>query len=246
MQAAALSDLHGLVKRASDLTGESAGLGADRLLPVAEQFKALLPGYGLRRGSVVGVTGTVPGTTSLLLALLSTASKSGSWCAVVGMPSMGFVAAAETGIVLDRLALVPNPGPDWPNVVAALIDGFDLVVIGVYRMGGQIAASVCAQMAARARRRGSVLVPFGAGWDGAEVTLGLVDSRWDGIGEGAGRTVAITAKGRGAASIGRQAEMLLPAPTNTGRYFRPFVVDPATNAGPTTAATSPSRLHLVQ
>lgn len=194
----------------------------------------------------------------MLLALLSTASRSGSWCAMVGMPTMGFVAAAESGIVLERLAVVPNPGPDWPNVVAALIDGFDLVVIGAARLnrssggdpnsrsgGGRIAASVCAQMAARARRRGSVLVPFGAGWDGAEVTLSLVDSAWDGVGEGAGRRVAILAKGRGAASIGRKAEMFLPAPIpavvpNASSHFRPYATESATNAGPARA-----HLHAV-
>jgi hypothetical protein len=226
MQAAALSDL---VKRASDLTTEAAGLGTDRLLPVGEQFKTLFPGYGLRRGTVVGVTGTIPGTTSLLMALLASASAAGSWCALVGMPTLGYVAAAETGIVLERLALVPNPGPDWPNVVAALIDGFDIVVIGAHRIGGQIAATVCAQMAARARRRGSVLVPFGPGWDGAEVTLSLTGSDWTGVGEGAGRKVAVAAHGRGAAARGQQINMWLPAPTNSGQHFgRPEPVD----AGP--------------
>jgi hypothetical protein len=228
MQAAALSSL---IKRASDLTSDVAGLGADRLLPVSEQIKTLLPGYGLRRGSVVGVTGTVPGTTSLLLALLAQASSAGSWCAMVGMPALGFVAAAETGIVLDRLVLVPNPGPDWPNVVAALIDGFDLVVVAPHQVGGRIAASICAQMAARARRRGSVLVPFGTGWDGAEVTLSLVDSGWDGLGEGAGRKVTISSRGRGAAANGRQISMWLPAPVNSGQYFGPSGIEPV-NAGP--------------
>jgi hypothetical protein len=209
MQPAALSSL---VKRASDLTTEVAGLGSDRLLPVDERLRPLFPGHGLRRGSVVGVTGTVPGTTSLLLTLLASASAAGSWCAVVGVPGLGFVAAAEIGVVLERLALVPNPGPDWPNVIAALIDGFDVVVIGAHRIGGQIAASVCAQMAARARRRGSVLVPFGPGWDGAEVTLSLVDSDWDGIGEGAGRRVTVAARGRGAAAQGKRLTMWLPEP----------------------------------
>ena len=242
MQPAALSDL---VKRASELTTEVTGLGADRILPVGEQFQTLLPGYGLRRGSVVGITGAVSGTTSLLLALLSAASRSGSWCAVVGVPTMGYVAAAETGVVLERLALVPNPGPDWPNVVAALIDGFDVVVISVGRVAsGRVAASVCAQMAARARRRGSVLVPFGSGWEGAEVTLSLGDSGgWQGVGEGVGRQVTITSHGRGAAALGRQAHVWLPAPggitsSNAGQYYGSTTVEPAN--------TGPSRLRVVR
>jgi hypothetical protein len=239
MQPAALSSL---VKRASDLTTEAAGLGSDRLLPVGEQFKTLFPGYGLRRGTVVGITGTVPGTTSLLFAMLASASAAGSWCAMVGMPALGFVAAAETGIVLERLALVPDPGPDWPNVVAALIDGFDVVVIGVHRIGGRIAASVCAQMAARARRRGSVLVPFGPGWDGAEVTLSLIDSDWTGVGEGAGRKVTIAVRGRGAAARGQQASMWLPAPTNSGPHFAPLGWEITAGA----PAELPARLHVVR
>ncbi len=222
MQPASLTDLvqrtNGL-GRASDLTHEVAGLGTDRLLPVVTQLKNLLPGYGLRRGTVIGVTGEVSGTTSLLLALLSAASRAGSWCAVAGLPTLGFVAAAEAGLVLERVAVVPDPGPDWPNVVAALIDGFDVVVIATAEVAaGRVAARVCAQMAARARRRGSVLVPFGPGWDGAEVTLGLLDSAWVGIGEGAGRQVTIATHGRGASVLGRRATMWLPAPEGGGSH----------------------------
>lgn len=182
------------------------------MLPVGDAVRSLLPGAGLRRGSVVGISGTVPGTTSLLFALIAQASRTGSWCALVGMPQAGFVAAAETGIALDRLAVVPNPGPDWPNVVAALIDGFDVVVIGVHRIAGQVATSVCAQMAARARRRGSVLVPVGPGWDGAEITLTVTSSDWTGVGEGVGRRIAIAGRGRGAAAVPRRTETWLPEP----------------------------------
>lgn len=198
--------LLGLVRRASDLTPEAAGLGSDRLLPVQAQLRDLLPGYGLRRGSTVAITGDVPGTMSLLLALLAETSRAGSWCAVVGLPALGLAAAAETGIALDRLAVVPSPGAEWPNVVAALLDGFDVVVTAV----GRVTASVCAQMAARARQRGSVLVPFGAGWDGAEVTLSPVESGWLGIGEGASRKMTIAARGRGAAARSRRAQVWLP------------------------------------
>ena len=45
-----------------------------------------------------------------------------------GCPRSASVAAAEAGVALDRLALVPHPGPDWPTVVAALLDGVDIVV----------------------------------------------------------------------------------------------------------------------
>jgi hypothetical protein len=92
----------------------------------------------------------------------------------------------RAGSRLDRLALVPNPGPEWPTVVAALIDGVDVVVTAV---PGPVSASIAGRLAARARQRGSVLMPFGR-WDGADVTLQVVRGRWDGLGAGHGRCAA--------------------------------------------------------
>src|SRR5690349_19612437 len=86
--------------------------GAHRLLPVLPELSGLLPGRGLRRGSTVAIAvgpASAAGSTSLLLAMLAAASRAGSWCAVVGVPALGLLAAAESGIALDRLALVPNP-----------------------------------------------------------------------------------------------------------------------------------------
>ena len=179
-------ELPGLVRRASELTTEVAGLGADRVLPVLPELRELFGGQGLRRGSTVAVR-PVPGlsgSTSLLLCLLAAASQGGSWCAVVGLPQLGLVAAAEMGVSLERLALVPYPGPQWTGVVATLLDGFDIVVIAA---AGPVAASVRAQLAARARQRGSVLMPFVANpWEGADVTLspGEVDLARSGVGQG--------------------------------------------------------------
>ena len=128
------------------------------MLPALE---SLLPDAGLRRGSTVAVAPAEPGpfgATSVLLALLAGASVAGSWCAVVGMPSLGLVAAAELGIALDRLALVPDPGPDWPAVVAALLDGIDVVAAAP---PGPVSAPLAGRLAARVRQRGSVLVGYG-------------------------------------------------------------------------------------
>src|SRR3954449_9124091 len=73
--------------------GETDEPGVHRVLPVLPELGGLLPSHGLRRGSTVAVTSgrAAPGSggTSLLLALLSAASRSGSWCAVVGMPALG-------------------------------------------------------------------------------------------------------------------------------------------------------------
>ncbi|MGW3809518.1 hypothetical protein ACWD50_22970, partial [Micromonospora sp. NPDC005113] len=95
--------------------------GGHRVLPVAPELTGLLPNRGLRRGSTIAVAVGQPrrsGDTSLVLALLAEASRAGSWCAVVGVPTFGAGAAAELGIALDRLALVPNPGPEWATVAS--------------------------------------------------------------------------------------------------------------------------------
>src|SRR3954452_18172826 len=89
------------------LAAPPAGAPAPRtVLPVRPPLDALFPDGGLRRGSVVAVEGSV----WLALALAAGASASGSWCGVVGLPYLGGAAAAEAGIDLDRLALVPSPG----------------------------------------------------------------------------------------------------------------------------------------
>ena len=206
--------LTGLVRPAGTFAGEPDGV-RERLLPVLPELRGLLPAGGLRRGSTVAVTLRGPGpfgATSVLLALLAAASAAGSWCAVVGMPTLGLVAAAEFGIALDRLALVPDPGPEWPAVVAALLDGVDVVVAAP---PGPVAAPLAGRLAARARQRGSVLVPYGS-WSGADVVLETAGGGWQGLGRGRGRLsrreLVVSRHGRGAAALPRQATVWIPCP----------------------------------
>jgi hypothetical protein len=153
-----------------------------------------------------------PDSRSLVLALLAEASAAGAWAGVVGMSGLGAVAAAELGVVLERLALVPYPGPEWPAVVAALLDGLDLVVVAP---PGPVAPRMARRLAARARQRGSVLVPYGQ-WDGADLTLAAERAVWHGLGLGRGRLrrrkLTITARGRGAAARPRRVRVWLPDP----------------------------------
>ena len=80
-------------------------MAGERLLPVLGPLQPLFPAGALRRGSVVSVTGS----TSLALSVLAAASAQGSWCAAVGMPSLGLAAAAELGVALERFPLVASP-----------------------------------------------------------------------------------------------------------------------------------------
>ncbi|HEU4423352.1 MAG TPA: hypothetical protein VFR67_12550 [Pilimelia sp.] len=207
-----------LVRRASDYadgaTGTAGGSGIHRVLPVLPELSWVLPSRGLRRGSTIAVLpgrSWPAGGSSLVLALLAEASRSGSWCAVVGVPTFGAVAAAQAGIALERLALVPHPGPEWPTVVAALIDGVDVVVSAV---PAAVSGSIAGRLGARARQRGCVFVAYGQ-WEGADVTLQVLRGAWEGLGQGHGRLrrrrLVISARGRGAASRPREVEVWLPA-----------------------------------
>jgi hypothetical protein len=158
---------------------------------------------------VVG-PGSSPGSMSLALALLSGPSAGGSWCAVVGAPDLGLVAAAQFGIDLERLAVVPAPGARWAVVTAALLEGFDVVLL---RPDGQAAQSDARKLEARARERGAVLAVLGD-WPGsADIHLRVTSGRWRGLGEGfgylAGRQLEVVTGGRGAASRPRRARLWL-------------------------------------
>ncbi|MCI2419394.1 hypothetical protein MOQ72_18275 [Saccharopolyspora sp. K220] len=205
---------------------EAGGVpGAGRVLPTRTELAAVLPWPGLRRGSTVAVHGSV----SLLFALLSEATANGSWAVVVGLSGLSLVAAAEAGVELARLALVPRPGSDPVGVIAALLDGVDLVAVGCTR---RVADADARRLSARARNRGSVLLPFGP-WSGAEVQLHCVDANWRGLGQGHGhlreRAVTVRAGGRGAASRPRSRRLLLP--TRDGSIGVP-VDEPVESARP--------------
>jgi hypothetical protein len=182
--------------------------GGQPLFPVVEPLGPLLPGGGLRRGSVVAVHGSM----ALLLALLAAATAQGAWAAVVGVDDLGVLAAAEVGVVVQRLALVPRPGPDPAPVAAALLDGVGLVALaGADRMPSGARRS----LAARARQRGAVLLPLGR-WPGADVELECRAEAWHGAEAGHGRLrsreVVVRAVGRGAAARPSIARLLLPGP----------------------------------
>jgi hypothetical protein len=155
----------------------------------------------------------VRGATSLVLALLAAATRDGSWAAVTGLPELGLAAAAELGVDLERIALVPDPGAELVPVVSALVDGFDVVVLGPAR---GITPETARRLAGRVRNRGTVLLAVGR-WPGADLELRVTGRRWHGLtqdGHGHLRTrdVVATSRGRGAASRPRTVPLQLPGP----------------------------------
>jgi hypothetical protein len=181
-------------------------LAGEGMLPVLPALRDLLPGGSLQRGSVV-----TSGDFGLLsLALVAAAVADGAWCAVVGVSAVGMRAAAEAGVDPDRVLLVTEPGSRWPQVVASLLDGFDVVLL---QPPDQPPAQVRRKLEAAARRYGSVLVVAGD-WPGAQSRLLVTHAEWAGIGAGHGRLRARRAKveatGRGAGERPRSAWLWLP------------------------------------
>jgi hypothetical protein len=201
------------IRRPDGSTAVDLGHRGAPPLPVAAALSPLLPG-GLRRGSTVGVTGSI----SLLLALLGTASADGAWCALVGFPRISAEAAHEYGVELSRLAVVTASDGGWTTAVGALLDAVDMVAVRPPRAGapagGGIAPGDVRRLAARARNRDAVLVAFGE-WPGADVRLHAEGEQWTGIGAGTGRLrarrVRVTAEGRGQAARPRSTSLWLPA-----------------------------------
>jgi hypothetical protein len=195
---------------ASALGADVVGHGTDQRLPVLAGFAGLLPG-GLARGSTVAVTARGAGATSLLLALLAGPSQDGAWCAVVGLPLLSLAAAADMGVVLERLAVVPRPGPEAAAVTATLLDGFDLVAVAC---AGPPRAAVCSHLSARARHSKSVLVPVSP-WLGATLTVSAEAGEWFGRRRLRSRKMTVSVSGRGGAARPRRTDVWLPPDPDT-------------------------------
>jgi hypothetical protein len=183
-----------------------------RLMSVPGPLVDLFPDGGIRRGSTV-VIGSASGGVSLALTLAAPVTSSGAWAAAVGLPYLGLVAAAEMGVCLERLALVPHPGEQWSVAAAALLDGVDLLLL---QPTGRARPAEARRLAARARERGVVLVVMGsAAWpESPDIKLDITGWEWRGLGTGFGhlqtRRADVEVGGRRAASRSRRCRVWLP------------------------------------
>jgi hypothetical protein len=193
-------------------------LAGQRRLPVLPPLERLLP-EGLPRGVSVAVDAATDGggATSLGLALVAGASQANSWVVAVGVESLGFLAAGGLGVDLGRLVVVNGLSRRAaPQVVAALLDGVDVVVLGRSALA-QLSARDGRRLAARLRERGVVLVGIDGALPGGPATLRLTvtAATWHGIVENGylrARRVTVELGGQGAAARARRAELWLPGP----------------------------------
>ena len=180
----------------------AAALSRSRMLPVVDPLSSLLPDGGLVRGRAVACGGVAAMSLAVSLAVAATAS--GSWLAVVGVPTFGLEAAEEFGIPLERVVSV-NPGStqravgeSWAELVAATFDGFEVVITKVpQRLNAVLARRVQARMQAHE----AVLITLGSpGPFSVDVELDAGDPHWEGVAAGTGylrgRRVAVSSSGR--------------------------------------------------
>lgn len=180
MTAAVASDLdraeqlESLRRQMAVLSGKSPGRAAARHdsllpesesgLPVPQWLAEALPAQ-LPRGSVA----VLSGVRSLLLGMVAAVTAAGGNAAIVGQPDIGLLAAVEMGADLSRLAVIPDPGTDPVEVAAVLIDGMDLVVLGLG--GRRVPLTRARAVVARARLKGCTLLVTDGDWQGAPTRL---------------------------------------------------------------------------
>ena len=110
---------------------------------------------------------SLQGSVTLLLAALALRQGSASWCAVVGGDELGWCAAAEVGLDLNRVLTVPASVLDDASaltVVSTLLDGVGALLIGA-PVAERLRPQHRRRLLARARERGClILTP--APWEG--------------------------------------------------------------------------------
>jgi hypothetical protein len=136
----------------------------ESLLPIPETLGDVLPAP-LPRGTVA----VLSGARSLSLSMVAAVTAEGGHAAIVGQPDAGLLAAAEMGADLSRIAVIPDPGSDPVEVAAVLMDGMDMVVLG---LGGRsVPATRARAVVARARQKGCTLLVTNGDWQGASARL---------------------------------------------------------------------------
>jgi hypothetical protein len=148
-----------VVTRSDDLLPES-----EARLAVPQWVAEVLP-TRLPRGTVA----VLSGARSLLLSMVAAVTAAGGNAAIVGQPDIGLLAAVEMGADLSRLAVIPDPGTDPVEVAAVLIDGMDLVVLGLG--GRRVPRTRARAVVARARHKGCTLLVTDGDWEGAPTRL---------------------------------------------------------------------------
>ncbi len=157
--------------------------GSESLLPQLETQPEGVP-TTLPRGTVA----VLSGARSMSLGMVAAVTAAGGHAAIVGQPDVGLLAAVEMGADLSRLAVIPDPGADPVEVAAVLMDGMDLILLG---LGGRsVPATRARAVVARARQKGCTLLVTGGEWQGASARLEARVSGYEVTGGNGGRPIS--------------------------------------------------------
>lgn len=138
-----------------------------------------------------GTVAVLSGARSQALRMVAAVTAEGGHAAIVGQPDVGLMAAVEMGADLSRVAVIPYPGTDPVEVAAVLLDGLDLVVLG---LGGRsVPMSRARAVTARARQKGCTLLVTGGDWHGASARLDARVCGYEMVGSGG---AAVPGRGR--------------------------------------------------
>ena len=173
-------------------------------LPIAKALQPIIPDGVLVRGRTVLCSGDAAMSTALLL--VSAATQAGSWLAIVGVSDFGLMSACEQGVALQRTVLVTPTSnkKDWTSTVAAVADGFDVMMLEVPR---EVSESDARRIQTRIQARRNVLVLVETSRHVTprsvfqpDVVLHTATTSWHGIEHGAGyvqgRHIDVTVSGR--------------------------------------------------
>ena len=157
------------VQRALSSASTSALLSASADSPQAGSSASPAPPAALSACQDSGVL-TLCGSTTLLLAALALRQGATGWCGVIGGDELGWCAAIEVGLDLNRVLTVPALLLDDAStltVTSTLLDGVDTLLIGATIAEG-LRPQHRRRLLSRARERGHlILTP--ARWEGARI-----------------------------------------------------------------------------
>ncbi|GAA1481735.1 hypothetical protein GCM10009624_21750 [Gordonia sinesedis] len=135
------------------------------VLALPDALSDLLPHQGITRGSVLCYTGA----PSLMAAVIASVTRAGGQVGIVGLPRFGLLSATEMGADLARIAAVPDPGVDPVDVASVLLDGMDLVILGL--RGLTVPPSRSRVVTGRVRQQAAALMVVDGSWPGAQIHL---------------------------------------------------------------------------
>lgn len=217
-----------------------SALAREQVVPVLPALAGALP-EGIPRGSVVECGGASAMSSALLV--VAEATRQGAWLGVVALPALGLAAAREMGVALERTVLVRDldqlDQSQRGQVLGAVIDGFDVVLLGG---AAQIRTGTARQLQARLRSRGAVLVVVGGVGSFSGDLRVVTRATWSGLGAGHGslrsRRIEVTVDGRRG---GRPRLATVWAPDSAGAFVPDDAVVaplPVTPVPPVTPVTS--------